>query len=144
MKFKFSKKISVFIRFHGNRSHFENFFPWRHFYSWWVTILWSFIEFGWAVSEKLRGQFHWRRRSKIIIIRNGGKTISLPKTSFGRLNNKKRSKHYKSPQTSFGKLKYYVKTSNIIIEQMGNYFISDQKFLWIYLKLFLLNFVRHG
>ena len=57
--------FSNLIRFHGNGGHFEFFFIGKHFYSWWVTILWSFIEFGWAVSKKLRGQFHWRRRIRI-------------------------------------------------------------------------------
>ena len=81
--------FSNLIRFHGNGGHFEFFFIGKHFYSWWVTILWSFIEFGWAVSKKLRGQFHWRRRIRIIIIiiiiRNGGKTISLHKLRLGDL-----------------------------------------------------------
>jgi hypothetical protein len=59
-----------------------------------------------VVPEICRGQVHGspkeRRRIRIIIIRNGAKTISL-QTLFGRLNNnnnnnnKKRSKNNKSP-----------------------------------------------
>jgi hypothetical protein len=53
-----------------------------------------------VVPEICRGQVHGarkerRRRIRIIIIRNGAKTISL-QTLFGRLN-KKRSKNNKSP-----------------------------------------------
>jgi hypothetical protein len=54
-----------------------------------------------VVPEICRGQVHGarkERRIRIIIIRNGAKTISL-QTLFGRLNNnnKKRSKNNKSP-----------------------------------------------
>ena len=60
-----------------------------------------------VVPEICRGQVHGPRKErkkeskriiiiKIIIIRNGGKTISL-QTLFGRLN-KKRSKNNKSPK----------------------------------------------
>jgi hypothetical protein len=61
-----------------------------------------------VVPEICRGQVHGarkerRRRIRIIIIRNGAKTISLPNFCLGDLiiinnnNNKKRSKNNKSP-----------------------------------------------
>ena len=52
-----------------------------------------------VVIEICRGQVHGartERRIRIIIIRNGAKTISL-QTLFGRLNNKKGNKNNKSP-----------------------------------------------
>ena len=49
-----------------------------------------------VVPEICRGQVHGARKERIIIIRNGAKTISL-QTLFGRLN-KKRSKNNKSPK----------------------------------------------
>jgi hypothetical protein len=56
-----------------------------------------------VVPEICRGQVHGPRKERRIririikiIIRNGAKTISL-QILFGRLNNKKRSKNYKSP-----------------------------------------------
>ena len=50
-----------------------------------------------VVIEICRGQVHGARKERrIIIIRNGAKTISL-QTLFGRLNNKKGSKNNKSP-----------------------------------------------
>jgi hypothetical protein len=66
-----------------------------------------------VVPEICRGQVHGARketritRRRIIIIRNGAKTISL-QTLFGRLNNnnnnKKRSKNTKSPKLCLGDL----------------------------------------
>jgi hypothetical protein len=69
-----------------------------------------------VVTEICRGQVHasQKERIRIIIIRNGAKTISVPnlgdliiirngaktislQTLFGRLNNKKQSKNNKSP-----------------------------------------------
>jgi hypothetical protein len=44
----------------------------------------------------VHGKKESKKEKKIIIIRNGAKTISF-QTLFGRLNNKKRSKNNKSP-----------------------------------------------
>jgi hypothetical protein len=58
----------------------------------------SFMKFCPVVPEIWRGQVHGARKERrIIIIRNGAKTISL-QTLFGRLNNKKRIKNNKSPK----------------------------------------------
>jgi hypothetical protein len=58
-----------------------------------------------VVPEICCGQVHGARKERrIIIIRNGAKTISF-QTLFGRLNNnKKRSKNNKSPKLCLGDL----------------------------------------